>query len=73
MRWPLPAVRGCGTRIALASGADIPVVSKFPEHASISIAADAMGHPIGTVASDAVNGAARLIAHTVHTLEGVSA
>ena len=72
MRWPLPAA-GLWNAESLASGADIPVVSKFLEDASISIAADAYGHLIGTVGSDAVNGAARLIAHTVHTLEGVSA
>jgi integrase len=54
-------------------GADIAVVSKLLGHASISITADLYGHLIGTAASDAVNGAARLIAHTVHTVEGVSA
>ena len=91
MRWPLLAVRGCGTRslastastfhglrhcaasLMLASGADVAVVSKLLGHASISITAGMYGHLIGTVASDAVNGAARLIAQTVHTLEGVSA
>jgi hypothetical protein len=40
------------------------VVSKLLGHASISITADAYGDLIGTVASDAVNGAANLIAHT---------
>jgi hypothetical protein len=49
------------------------VVSKLLGHASISITADAYGDLIGTVASDAVNGAANLIAHTVHTPEGVDA
>jgi hypothetical protein len=48
----------------LASGADIAVVSKLLGHASISIPADVYGHLVGTVASDAVNGAANLIAHT---------
>jgi site-specific recombinase XerD len=55
-----------------ASGADIAVVSKLLGHASISITADVYGHLIGTVASDAANGAANLIAHTVHTQEAVS-
>jgi site-specific recombinase XerD len=54
----------------IASGADIAVVSKLLGHASISITADVYGHLIGTVASDAVNGAANLIAHTP---KGVSA
>jgi hypothetical protein len=61
------------TSLTLASGADIAVVSKLLGHASISITADVYGHLVGTVASDAVNGAANLIAHTVHTPEGVSA
>jgi site-specific recombinase XerD len=56
----------------LASGADLAVVSKLLGHKSITITADIYGHLIGTVASDAVNGAANLIAHTTHTPEGVS-
>jgi hypothetical protein len=48
-------------------------LSKLLGHASISITADVYGHLVGTVASDAVNGAASLIAHTVHTPNGVSA
>ncbi len=51
----------------LGSGADIAVVSKLLGHASIAITSDVFGHVIGTVASEAVNGAANLIAHTVHT------
>ena len=54
-------------------GADIAVVSKLLGHAAISITADVYGHLIGTVASDAVNGAANLIARTVHTPKGVNA
>ena len=46
----------------LASGADLAVVSKLLGHKSITITADIYGHLIGTVASDAVNGAANLIA-----------
>jgi hypothetical protein len=75
---PLPplsfhGLRHCAASLMLASGADIAVVSKLLGHASISITADVYGHLVGTVASDAVNGAANLIAHTVHTPEGVNA
>jgi integrase len=75
---PLPplsfhGLRHCAASLMLASGADIAVVSKLLGHASISITADVYGHLVGTVASDAVNGAANLIAHTMHTPEGVSA
>jgi integrase len=66
-------LRHCAASLMLTSGADIAVVSKLLGPASISITADAYGHLIGTVASDAVNGAANLIAHTVHTPEGVDA
>jgi integrase len=66
-------LRHCAASLMLASGADIAVVSKLLGHASISITADVYGHLIGTVASDAVNGAANLIARTVHTPEGVDA
>jgi integrase len=66
-------LRHCAASLMLASGADIAVVSKLLGHASISITADVYGHLVGTVASDAVNGAANLIAHTVHTPEGVNA
>lgn len=65
--------RHCAAALMLASGADIAVVSKLLGHASIAITSDVYGHLIGTIASDAVNGAASLIAHTVHTPEGVSA
>ena len=65
-------LRHCHASLLIASGADIAVVSKLLGHASISITADVYGHLIGTVASDAVNGAANLIAHTTHTPEGVS-
>jgi integrase len=66
-------LRHCHASLMIASGADIAVVSKLLGHASISITADVYGHLIGTVASDAVNGAAALIAHTVHAQQGVSA
>jgi len=76
-RQELPAIsfhglRHCAAALMLASGADIAVVSKLLGHASISITADVYGHLVGTVASEAVNGAANLIAHTVHTQEAVS-
>jgi site-specific recombinase XerD len=50
-----------------ASGAGIAVVSLLLGHASIAITADIYGHVIGTIAQKAVDGAANLIAHTVHT------
>ena len=55
-----------------AQAAHRAAVSKLLGHKTIKIPADIYGHLIGTVASDAVNGAANLIAHTVHTPEGVS-
>jgi cellulase/cellobiase CelA1 len=42
-------------------------------HASIAITADVYGHLIGTIAQKAVDGAANLIAHTVHTHQEVDA
>ncbi len=66
-------LRHCAASLMLASGADIAVVSKLLGHASIAITSDVYGHLVGTIASDAVNGAANLIAHTVHTPEGVGA
>lgn len=66
-------LRHCAASLMLASGADIAVVSKLLGHASIAITSDVYGHLVGTIASDAVNGAANLIAHTVHTPEGVDA
>jgi integrase len=66
-------LRHAAASLLLVSGADIAVVSKLLGHASIAITSDVYGHLIGTVASDAVNGAANLIAHTVHTPEGVEA
>jgi hypothetical protein len=41
-------------------------------HASISITTDVYRHLVGTVASDAVNGAANLITRTVLAQEDVS-
>lgn len=59
--------------LMLASGADIAVVSKLLGHANIAITADVYGHLVGTIAQKAVDGAANLIAHTVHTHEEVEA
>ena len=66
-------LRHCAASLMLASGADIAVVSKLLGHASIAITADVYGHLIGTIAQKAVDGAANLIAHTVHTHQGVEA
>jgi integrase len=66
-------LRHCAAALMLASRADIAVVSKLLGHASISITADVYGHLIGTVASDAVNGAANLITRTSLAQADVSA
>ena len=60
------------TRFTSKSTVYPPWARSAAGQASISITADVYGHLIGTVASDAVNGAANLIAHTVHTPEVVS-
>jgi integrase len=75
---PLPPLSFHGLRhsaasLLLASGADISVVSKLMGHASITVTSDVYGHLVGTIAQEAVDGAAALIAHKVHTPEGVSA
>jgi integrase len=59
--------------LMLASGADIAVVSKLMGHASITVTSDVYGHLVGTIAQEAVDGAANLIAHTMHTHQGVEA
>jgi integrase len=74
---PLPeltfhGLRHCFASLALAGGADIAIVSKLLGHSSLSITSDIYAHMVGTVASDAVNGAANLIAHTLHTQPGVN-
>jgi hypothetical protein len=43
--------------------------SSWPGHSSVSITTDIYGHLVGTVASDAVNGLANLIARTSLALE----
>ena len=66
-------LRHSAVSLMLASGADIAVVSKLMGHASIAITADVYSHLVGTIAQKAVDGAANLIAHTVHTQQGVDA
>jgi integrase len=66
-------LRHCAASRMLAAGADIAVVSKLLGHASIAITADVYGHLVGTIAQKAVDGAANLIAHTVHTQHEVDA
>jgi integrase len=63
-------LRHCAASLMLASGADIAVVSKLMGHASITVTSDVYGHLVGTIAQQAVDGAANLIAHTVHTHQG---
>jgi integrase len=65
-------MRHCAVSLMLASGVDIAVVSKWLGQASLAIAADVYGYRVGTVASDAVNGAANLIARTSLAHEDVS-
>jgi integrase len=72
-RMTFHGLRHCAASLMLASGADIAVVSKLLGHSSIAITADVYGRLIGTVASDAVNGAANLITRTVLAPEGVRA
>lgn len=75
---PLPpltfhGLRHCAASLMLASGADIAVVSKLMGHASIAITSDVYGHLVGTIAQKAVDGAAALIVHTVHTHQRMDA
>jgi integrase len=73
---PLPelslhGLRHCYASLMLASGADIAVLSKLMGHASIAVTSDVYGHMIGTIAQEAVDRVAALIALTVHTQQGV--
>ena len=43
------------------------MVSELPTDASITISADVFSYLIGTIAQKAVDSAANLIVHTVHT------
>ncbi len=57
--------------LMLAGGADVSTVSKLLGYASISITADVCAHLVAAVGQRAVDGAAELIAHTVHSQEAV--
>jgi integrase len=75
---PLPELTFHGLRhsaasLMLAGGADISTVSKLLGHASISITSDIYAHLVAAVGQRAVDGAANLIARTVHTQSGVKA
>jgi Phage integrase family len=63
-------LRHCAASLMLASGADIAVVSELMGHASIGVTSDVYGHLVGTIAQQAVDGAANLIAHSAHTTGG---
>jgi hypothetical protein len=77
---PLPSLsfRGAAAprraaALVLLSGADIVVGSKLSGHVSIAVTCDVHGHLVGTIASDVVNGAPNLIAHTGHSPEAIKA
>jgi integrase len=68
---PLPELTFHGLRhsaasLMLAGGADISTVSKLLGHSSIAITADVYAHLIAAVGQRAVDGAAALIALTLH-------
>jgi integrase len=66
-------LRHCAASLMLASGADIAGGVQAPRPCLDLDHGRRVWSPGRTVASDAVNGAANLIAHTVHTPEGVDA
>jgi site-specific recombinase XerD len=75
---PLPELSFHGLRhsaasLMLAGGAEISTVFKLLGHSSIAITADVYAHLVAAVAQRAVDGAASLIALTVHTQSGVQA
>ena len=74
---PLPELTFHGLRhsaasLMLAGGADISTVSKLLGHASIAITADVYAHLVAAVGQRAVDGAANLLAHTLHSQQAVS-
>ena len=74
---PLPeltfhGLRHCAGSLWLAAGVDISIVSKLLGHSSIAITADIYAHMLKGVGQRAVDGAAELIAHTVHSQQAVS-
>lgn len=75
---PLPeltfhGLRHCAGSLWLAAGVDISIVSKLLGHSSISVTADIYAHMLKGVGQRAVDGAAALIALTVHSQQAVSA
>jgi integrase len=73
---PLPEssfhrLRHSAASLMLAGGADISTVSKLLGHSSIAITADVYAHLVAAIRQRAVDRAANLIAHTVHTQPGV--
>jgi integrase len=74
---PLPEqtfhdLRHCHASLLLAGGADISIVSKLLGHSSIAVTADIYVYMMKVIGQQAVYGAAALIAHTVHTQQGVN-
>ena len=59
--------------LMLAGGADISTVSKLLGHASTSITADVCAHVLAAIGQRPAEGAAVLIAYTVHTQQAVKA
>ena len=66
-------LRHCAGSLWLAAGVDISIVSKLLGHSSISVTADIYAHMLKGVGQRAVDGAAALIALTVHSQQAVSA
>lgn len=74
---PLPELtfhdlRHCHASLLLAGGADISIVSKLLGHSSIAVTADIYVYMMKVIGQQAVDGGSALIAHTVHTQQGVS-
>jgi integrase len=74
---PLPeltfhGLRHCAGSLWLAAGVDISIVSKLLGHSSIAITADIYAHMLKGVGQRAVDGAAELIALTMHSQQAVS-
>jgi hypothetical protein len=74
---PLPEqtfhdLRHCHASLLLAGGADISIVSKLLGHSSIAVTADIYVYMMKVIGQQAVDGAAALIAHIVHTQQGVN-
>jgi site-specific recombinase XerD len=69
----LPHLDGhCFASLTIGGGADISTLSKLCGHSSISVTADIYAHMLKGVGQRAVDGAANLIARTLHTQQAVS-